>query len=260
MLVDLPHLVDKQDAYGLTPLHWAATRGDLQAIDTLLKHNADVHIVERGGSTPLIWGIDSADPKVTKRLLDAGADPNHASDIWLDRAIHIACHAERFHCQIPVLLSGGADASAASRLRDSPLEFAASRDFAATVEALFGATHPMKHTRAVVAAVKHNALLSLRKLVELGADCLGVDATGKTVLHHAAIHGLDPTLRLLNLYKRKLPAQTADDKGYFPIDYAIERSDGGISRLVFESLFETDEEGLTAVKKTPPGSLRCKLQ
>lgn len=54
MLVDLPHLVNQQDAYGLTPLHWAATRGDLQAIDTLLKHNANIHIVERGGSTPLI--------------------------------------------------------------------------------------------------------------------------------------------------------------------------------------------------------------
>lgn len=121
------------------------------------------------------------------------------------------------------------------------MESAASRNFAITVEALFGATHPSKHTRAVVAAVKHNALQSLRKLVELGADCMGVDATGKTILHHAAIHGLDLTLTLLSLYEKKLPAQTADQKGYYPIDYAIERSDSGLSRLVFESLFETDK-------------------
>ncbi|KAF2493332.1 ankyrin [Lophium mytilinum] len=249
MLRDLPHLVNQQDAYGLAPLHWAATRGDVQSISTLLEHHAEVDIVERGGSTPLIWGIDSANPDVTRRLLKAGADPDHASNIWLDRAIHIACHEERFHCQVPVLLEYGVDASASSRLRDSPLEFAASRDFAVTVEALFKATAPLKHTKAVIAAVKNNALQSLRKLMELGADCLGVDASGKTVLHHAALHGIDPTIRLLALYKRKLPRQTADNNGRFPIDYAAERSASELSRTVVESLFEIEEEELVELEE-----------
>ncbi|KAH8759371.1 ankyrin repeat-containing domain protein [Diaporthe sp. PMI_573] len=260
MLTDFPHLVDQQDAYGLAPLHWAATRGDVRAIQTLLKHKANVHIVERGGSTPLIWGIDSGSTEVTKCLLDADSNPNHASLIWLDRAIHIACHAERFHCQIPMLLSAGADASASSRLRDSPLEFAASLDFAATVaasldfaatvEALFAATDPSKHTLAVVAAVKNNALNSLRKLLEMGANCLVADSSGRTMLHYAAIHGLDPTVRLLGLYKRKLPCQSADDMGRFPADYAAERPGNELSRVVFGSLFDSEETAIATVEET----------
>jgi ankyrin repeat protein len=250
MLTDFPHLVDQQDAYGLAPLHWAATRGDVRAIQTLLKHKANVHIVERGGSTPLIWGIDSGSTEVTKCLLDADSNPNHASLIWLDRAIHIACHAERFHCQIPMLLSAGADASASSRLRDSPLEFAASLDFAATVEALFAATDPSKHTLAVVAAVKNNALNSLRKLLEMGANCLVADSSGRTVLHYAAIHGLDPTVRLLGLYKRKLPCQSVDDMGRFPADYSAERPGNELSRVVFGSLFDSEEMAMATVEET----------
>ncbi|KPM35961.1 hypothetical protein AK830_g10613 [Neonectria ditissima] len=249
MLRDLPHLTNQQDAYGLTPLHWAATRGDVKSISTLLEHKADVHIVERGGSTPLIWGIDSANPDVTRKLLEAGADPNHASRIWLDRAIHIAYHEERFHCQVPVLLEYNADASASSRLRDSPLEFAASRDFLATVEALFDATPASKHTKAVVAAVKNNAVRSLRRLLELGASCLGVDASGKSVWHHAAMRGTEPTLRLLTLYKRHLPPKEADSSGRFPIDYVAVRSAGELSPSVVESLSEIDEDQVVELEE-----------
>lgn len=249
LLTDMPNLVDQQDNYGLTPLHWAATRGDVESIATLLKHNANVNITERGGSTPLIWGIDSANPEVTRRLLLAGADPNHTSKIWLDRAIHIACNQERFHCQIPVLLEFGADASASSRLRDSPLKFAASQDFAVSVEVLIKATDPSKHTKAVIAAVKNDALQALQKLMELGADCTGVDAEGKTVLHHAAARGSDPTLRLLALYKHMLPHQTEDQSGRLPVEYARERSHGQLSREVLKSLFNVEDEEAIGVEK-----------
>ncbi|KAJ3573335.1 hypothetical protein NPX13_g4738 [Xylaria arbuscula] len=98
ILRDLPDLVNQQDAYGLSPLHLAATRGDVESITTLLEHNAKGDMTERDGSTPLIWGVDSANPDVSERLLEAGADSNDASNIRLDRALHIACHEERFNC------------------------------------------------------------------------------------------------------------------------------------------------------------------
>jgi ankyrin repeat protein len=99
MLADSPHLINQPDAYGQTPLHWAATRGDEDAVATLLNHGADVHAMERGGSTPLIWGIASRNTRVTIRLLEGGSDPDHSSKIWLDRAIHIACHEALMHQQ-----------------------------------------------------------------------------------------------------------------------------------------------------------------
>lgn len=249
MLTDMPHLVNQRDAYGLSPLHWAATRGDVKSIETLLRHHAAVDILERGGSTPLIWGIDSANTKVTERLLDAKADPNAASYIWLDRAIHIACHEERFNVQIPVLLKFGADASASSRLRDSPLAFAATRDFASTVEILFPHTDPRKHSKAIMAAVKSNSLRSLRKLLELNADCHGVDAAGKTVLHHAAISGSDATLRILAVYKRRMPLQTTDDHGHYPIDHVAKRIERELPRDVLEMLFDVDDNKVTELEE-----------
>jgi ankyrin repeat protein len=174
---------------------------------------------------------------VTRTLLEAGANPNHASNIWLDRPLHTACHREACHRNIPVLLEYGADAAASSRLRDSPLEFAASRNFAVTVEALFAATPPWKHTKAVIAAIKSHALASLSKLMELGANCDGVDASGKTILHYAAIYADEPTIELLALYKQNLPgAHTVDSCGRTSADYAAARPATELRRGIVESL------------------------
>ena len=190
---------------------------------------------------------------MTRLLLQAGANPDHASNIWLDRAIHIACHEARFYCQNPILIEYGADASASSRLRDSPLAFDASRNFAITVEALFKATSPVKHTKAVVAAINSNALNSLRKLMELGADCHGIDASGRSILHYAAIDGKGLTLELLANCRCKLPRPTADSAGYFPTDYVATRSAEEIPRSVLRDLFETEKVRLSEMQQEAEG-------
>ena len=242
VLHELPDLINQKDAYGATPLHWAARRGDTESVSVLLSQGARVDEVERNGYTPLMWGMDAADSHVTGLLLAAGADANHTTSARLERSIHVACHAEASHCHISELLKYGADAAAGTRLWGSPLEIAADRDFAVTVDALFAATPIRKHATAVMAAVKGNCLRSLRKLLELGADCWGRDESGKTVLHHAAIHGDDDTLWQLFLYRHRLPSPTVDDQGMYPIQYARNRSGTEISTSLVENLFEIVEE------------------
>jgi ankyrin repeat protein len=115
-------------------------------------------------------------------------------------------------------------------MRDSPLQFAALRNFADTVEALMKATPPEKHTRAVVSAIESRAEHSLLRLLECGADCQGVDSGGRTVLHYAAIHANTPILRVLVSFREALPSsRLVDNVGYSPSFYAEKRDNKDFS-------------------------------
>ena len=62
---------------GMTALHWAAVRDDLEMLRQLLKHGADVTASTReGGITPLFLASSNADAAMLEALLKAGADPN----------------------------------------------------------------------------------------------------------------------------------------------------------------------------------------
>jgi ankyrin repeat protein len=50
------------DEQGQTPLHWAVFRGDIEAVETLL----------RGGANPNVFAIDGVTPK--RRAADFGLD------------------------------------------------------------------------------------------------------------------------------------------------------------------------------------------
>ena len=64
--------------YG-APLGYAANRGDVAAIDALLKAGAKVNGTSLGGRTPLMHAAESGNPEAVKALLLAGADV-HARD------------------------------------------------------------------------------------------------------------------------------------------------------------------------------------
>ena len=114
---------------------------------------------------------------------------------------------------------------------------------AVTVEALFAATPPWKHTKAIIAAIKHHALRSLGKLMELGANCDGVDASGRTILHYAAIYADDVTIQLLAAYRHNFlhAIHTLDDCGRAPADYAAVRPATELSPGIMESLLGIDK-------------------
>ena len=60
---------------GVTPLHLAVSRGDLQAVDRLIAGGANVRAANREGVTPLAMACLYGNLPIAERLLQAGADP-----------------------------------------------------------------------------------------------------------------------------------------------------------------------------------------
>jgi ankyrin repeat protein len=72
--------VNTAQADGMTALHWAAQKGDVDLAKVLLYASANVRATTRiGGYTPLLIASKNGDAAMIKTLLDGGADVNNAT-------------------------------------------------------------------------------------------------------------------------------------------------------------------------------------
>jgi ankyrin repeat protein len=65
-----------QDKLNITPLHFVAGDGAIEAARVLVKHGAEVDARDKWGETPLHWAVKHGQKDVAELLLDAGADIN----------------------------------------------------------------------------------------------------------------------------------------------------------------------------------------
>src|SRR5215470_6542934 len=72
--------VNKAQADGTTPLHWAAYRVDRELVQTLLKKGARADVVNRYGASPLAEAARVADVDIVGMLLETGADANASNE------------------------------------------------------------------------------------------------------------------------------------------------------------------------------------
>jgi uncharacterized protein len=68
---------------GWTPLHYAASGGQVAVINLLLEHHAYIDASSPNGSTPLMMAALYGSPGAVKTLLEAGADPTIKNDLGL---------------------------------------------------------------------------------------------------------------------------------------------------------------------------------
>jgi ankyrin repeat protein len=155
---------------GMTPLHWAAERGDSAMAAALLRAKADPSAATRiGAHTPLHIAARTASVAVARQLLAAGANPNARTTTGAT-ALHLAATGGS-GAIVSAMLARQADVNAVEQSwGQTPLMFAAAADRPEAVQALLkGGANTALRTKAVdlteenqrqqAAARKRNELL-----------------------------------------------------------------------------------------------------
>jgi ankyrin repeat protein len=195
--------IDKKDVMGKTPLHYAAVRGDLDDVLTLLQHDADPNLTSDALWTPLHEAAISSSYKSFQPLLEAGAHVdalNQRGQTPLSMAAHVANDDPRYFGH---LLDYNANINLADENGLTPLHRSCVRNrvesarrlilLKADIDALDNKQLSPVHT-----CVLNNSHDILGLLLYSGARVDRSGANGRTLLHDAAAVGNLSTITLLS--------------------------------------------------------------
>ena len=128
--------VQTAQADGMTALHWAAMRSDLDLAETLIYAGANLEAATRiGQHTPLHVASRTGQSGVARALLEAGADP-HAATTSGATPLHLAAQAGSAEA-VAALLDHGADVNVQENTwGQTPLMFAAASNRVGPVNVL----------------------------------------------------------------------------------------------------------------------------
>ena len=136
---------------GMTALHWAADRGDLEMARMLVYAGAGLEAVTRMAEyTPLHLASRSGHGAVVRALLEAGSDPAAPTASGGATPLHLAAAAGDPEA-VTALIEHGAHVDARERRADqTPLIFAAAQNRVEAIQALLaGGADPSLTTRVV---------------------------------------------------------------------------------------------------------------
>jgi hypothetical protein len=84
--------VDRPDAAGLAPLHYAAYRGDPRMVELLVAYGADVNSNDARGVTPLMYAARRGGADAVEKLIELGANPELRNS-WGESAADLAARS-----------------------------------------------------------------------------------------------------------------------------------------------------------------------
>jgi hypothetical protein len=126
--------VNTRDEDGLTPLHYAASRGYVEVARLLLENGADVNAKNEHGITPLHFAASEGHADVARLLLERGADANARDEDGLTPLHNAAANG---HLDVvKLLLEKGADPAIRSNGGWTPLDIARALGHAEVVKVL----------------------------------------------------------------------------------------------------------------------------
>ncbi|KAK7475033.1 hypothetical protein BaRGS_00033714 [Batillaria attramentaria] len=200
-------LLDEKDAWGCTPLHYAAKEGHLQAISDLIAMGASVNPKNKEKQSPFHFAAKFGRFNTIRRLLDSDQGSNIINETdWCGMtALHHA--AQNGHTKILTLLLQRGASCHRDHEDNTALHHAAQE----------GWTHSMKILLGI-----HSNLRDLHNNM------------GETALHVAAKHGRQSAVRLLLTMDARIE-MNREKKTFF--DYVIENkeSEVALDRCMIES-------------------------
>jgi ankyrin repeat protein len=191
-----------RDTWGATPLHWAASCANIEALSILLKSGADVNALCKRGRSVLHWALRSESPTCCQALIDNGADVNIQDADGLTvlmRCIHLVTKPEPI---MDMLLKASADIDARDHKGTTPIMYATMRSMTGPFEMLLqrGARLDIRDyagRTALFHAVDFNHHFALALLINLGVSLSAVDKRGFSIVHYAAAFSDVKTMNIL---------------------------------------------------------------
>ena len=188
------------------------SRGNLQAVKSLLAAEVKVDPVNSYGYTPLMVAVFADQPEIAAALIDGGANPNFAakpeSEYGSDSPLGAALTAGAVR-SAQVLIDKGADLKG-MHSRSSVVHVAVSADLpdaiallvkkGADVDARAASGH---EPTPLMAAAGIGNLRAVNQLLELGANPAAEDSHGNTARDYAATHKRKDVLERLKAFPGK---------------------------------------------------------
>lgn len=224
--------VDQVDYMGRTTLSWAAERGDLEAVEQLLKRGSDPNKADTSGNTPCLYCYTST--ACLKALLDAGAD-GRAKDVegcTLLTVLISTCNDSGSISSLQLLLARGVHVSTDNANQLSAICLAVMHNRPKTLSWLL-------RNGGNVNAMSHDGDTLLRKAILDNSDkapktLLGnelfdytkQDPDGQTIVHHAAYFANLNILRMLRSAGLKgINVNAENNRGHTALECAQWRRD-----------------------------------
>jgi len=184
-------LVRAKDALGLTPLHWAAQRGDKDITILLLRAGVDPNMGDAEGKTALYWASKKGHKELLQTLLDSKlTNINHKSP-WGMTALHEAARGGYVEAA-ETLLNSGADINALDVDDRTPLYWASERGHANVV----------------------------KLLLDRKANPLLLDQDRRSPLHRAARYGHTDVVKIL-VEQGRIPVDVQDTLQETPLCWSV---------------------------------------
>ncbi len=187
----------------------AAGRGEVAAVQRLLREGASVKARDNRGRTALLAATLFDRAEAARLLIAAGADVNAKDDI--EDSPYLYAGAEGRDEILKMTLAAGADLKSTNRYGGTALIPAAHHGHPATVKILLGTAIDKDHVNKLGwTALLEAVILSdggathteiVRLLVEAGANVNIADRDGVTPLAHARRRGHAAMVRILEAYR-----------------------------------------------------------
>jgi len=130
------------DSQGMTPLHFAASRGNLTTVDVLLKYGAPLDLQDSAGMSPLHSAVIHDREKVAMRLISRGCAVDVA-DLRGFTPLHLAASTGQLALVRLLVEVGGCSLVAKTRLQLTPMLCAVEKKQYDTMRYLADAQQPI---------------------------------------------------------------------------------------------------------------------